>query len=398
MISLVEPCDDSRITRIRVELEQAGHTVSLVMPPARGTPSIPIPVLYALPVQTRHFRPESTPGTVIRALASRVGAFIKALRCVLKLRPDVCHCHEPDSWLIGVLAQGLRKSRVVVDIHEVYTDRAAAFPRWLRPWVEWMIRASMVALSRRTAVAIHVSQSRAGLHSHLVCHSQVVNNYPDGDETHAVDSSPLPPPLDAAFDSNAFILIHAGPLRINYAAPELLAAIASAHRREPRVRLVVLGGTRGPTTGFSEQMAQLEAEGALRVLPHQDAPTVRRCLARAQVALTLVRPVDLSHRYAVPRKMFEYLAAGLPVLGSDAPDVRRVLTEHQCGVVLESLEPEEMAGHFLALARDPERVAELARNAQRAAAFFRWESERAKIRDLYASLPPSPAAARTGPC
>jgi len=55
---------------------------------------------------------------------------------------------------------------------------------------------------------------------------------------------------------------------------------------------------------------------------------------RADVGLAFFVPMDL-RRYAVPLKVFEYLAAGLPVIGTKGSETETILTEGRCGLAID---------------------------------------------------------------
>lgn len=56
--------------------------------------------------------------------------------------------------------------------------------------------------------------------------------------------------------------------------------------------------------------------------------------ADADIGLVGVENVCLSHYYSLPNKLFEYLLAGVPALGSDWPEIRRVIEADECGWVV----------------------------------------------------------------
>ena len=56
-------------------------------------------------------------------------------------------------------------------------------------------------------------------------------------------------------------------------------------------------------------------------------------IALADVGLALIQPVCLSYRMSLPNKLFEYVAAGVPVLGSDLPAIGPLISEHGIGLL-----------------------------------------------------------------
>src|SRR5262249_44155012 len=67
---------------------------------------------------------------------------------------------------------------------------------------------------------------------------------------------------------------------------------------------------------------------------------------------TLLSDVGLNFRLALPNKVFEYLAAGLPVLSADLPEVRALLDRYQCGLCFDPEDPRDIARVISQLAQD----------------------------------------------
>ena len=63
------------------------------------------------------------------------------------------------------------------------------------------------------------------------------------------------------------------------------------------------------------------------VLPKQQISIVRELLAISDIAFLPNRSMKESIRYTSPIKLFEYLASGLPVISSDLPSIRSIISE-----------------------------------------------------------------------
>ena len=50
-----------------------------------------------------------------------------------------------------------------------------------------------------------------------------------------------------------------------------------------------------------------------------------------------------NHRLALPNKVFEYIAAGVPVVVSDLPELRRLVEEHGVGWTADARRPAALA-------------------------------------------------------
>jgi glycosyltransferase involved in cell wall biosynthesis len=268
-------------------------------------------------------------------------------------------CMEPDSWLLAVLLKPWLGHRVVADLRELYEDRLLAFPGWLQPMLRPLFRGIMWLVSRWTDEIMHVSEERQAEYRWLGKPGVVVVYYPD--PLVYSTATAAKPTLPAGV-----IALHAGPLRNSYAANQLLEAMRIARQSVPDLYLVVLGGKLQELHNET-LLTEMVDEGAVILLGNVTPAEVGRYMAAADIGINLVLPVDRTHILAQPRKLYEYLLAGLPVLGANVPTIRRVLEESRCGIAVDPESPAAIAAGLVALARDPSMRLEFGRNARAAA-------------------------------
>ena len=60
----------------------------------------------------------------------------------------------------------------------------------------------------------------------------------------------------------------------------------------------------------------------------------------ASIGVCLTIDNCLNHKYSLPNKFFEYAMAGLPMLVSDLPEMRKLVEKYNCGVICESITPD----------------------------------------------------------
>src|SRR5262249_8316047 len=82
--------------------------------------------------------------------------------------------------------------------------------------------------------------------------------------------------------------------------------------------------------------------------------------------------------------LFEYMAAGLPVIVSDFPEWRDMIDRHGCGLLVDPTKPAAVADAMNWLLSHPEEAEEMGR-AGRAAVMseFNWLSEERRLLALY---------------
>ncbi len=158
----------------------------------------------------------------------------------------------------------------------------------------------------------------------------------------------------------------------------LLRACAMCTGQGVPLRLTLMGD--GRDRADLERLAQTLGLDSARVrflgrVPNRDA---LRMLLSADVGI-IPHHADASWNSTIPNKLFDYMAAGLPVVASNAVPVDRVIHETRCGIVFKDRDPVDLAG-ALAQLRDPDarrRFGEAGRAA--IATRYNWELDSARL-------------------
>ena len=110
----------------------------------------------------------------------------------------------------------------------------------------------------------------------------------------------------------------------------------------------------------------------------------------ADLGICLIEDLCLSYRFCLPNKFFEYAMAGVPILVSDLPEMRRLVEEYDCGVVCDSITPDGIvSGLKKLLSKD---LKQLGKNARKMAEDHSWEIQEKKLLSLYTRiLKPAPS-------
>ena len=261
------------------------------------------------------------PRLVLHPLAvpgGRRQRFLLALgvwRAVLRHGPfALVHFHDPElvpaMALLGLLRP---ETYTLYDIHEDLPLQLASkdyLPDWLRGpvarLVSCMLRAAGELFSgfapATEAIALAWPAAR----------TRVVHNYPKALFGEG-GSRPAPDPNR---------IIYLGGLSRVRGIPLALAAVREARTRLPGLRLELIGWVMDAETGQAIRAA--EAEGWCLHLPRMGAPAMLERALGAGVGLVTLLPQP-NYLQALPTKLFEYMAMGVPVLASDFPLWRQLV-------------------------------------------------------------------------
>ena len=150
--------------------------------------------------------------------------------------------------------------------------------------------------------------------------------------------------------------------------------------------------------GFGSIRDELEAMaaeprfgGRVHVLPAVPPDDVVDWVGSADVDVIALERSTLNHWLCTPNKLWESLTAGTPVVVSDFPVMRRIVMDDPAGAlgtVCDPVDPASIAAAIRAIAEaSPEaRAGWRARCREAAADRWNWETESARLVELYASL------------
>lgn len=91
-----------------------------------------------------------------------------------------------------------------------------------------------------------------------------------------------------------------------------------------------------------------------------------------------------NHINAQPNKIFEYMASGLPVIGSDFPLWREILEDNECGICVDPENPEKIAEAINYLKDNPNKAREMGeRGRKMVLSKYNWSAEEQKLFQAY---------------
>jgi glycosyltransferase involved in cell wall biosynthesis len=92
------------------------------------------------------------------------------------------------------------------------------------------------------------------------------------------------------------------------------------------------------------------------------------------------------HLLALPNKLFDYIHAGIPVLSSEAVEIKSIITRYNIGSCVNNLNPEELAKKMIEISEDKETYNLWKHNTAAASEGLNWEEEEKILIDFMAHL------------
>jgi glycosyltransferase involved in cell wall biosynthesis len=309
-------------------------------------------------------------------LVSRALLAVKMALLVRRTRPDAIHAHDFSTLPAGWLAARLCRVPLVYDAHEVNLDREGYYRQLVR-----VIALVESCLIRRCGRVITTTELRARHFRRvyrLTRTPAVLQNRP---EYRPAATPPVDLRADLAIAPGALLCLYQGGLQEGRGLHNLITAVAAIEG----VHVVLLGG------GHQQQALKAHAAGSngaarIHFVGQVGSGDVAAFTRAADVGVQVLRHTCFNHWSTDSNKLFEYAQAGLAVIASNFPEIRRIVQAHDFGLLVD---PHDVAAIRAALARlrdDRTLLARLRANAVRAAPLLDWGSQEPGLLDLYADL------------
>ena len=113
---------------------------------------------------------------------------------------------------------------------------------------------------------------------------------------------------------------------------------------------------------------------------------VRDMLSSSIAGIVTFHPLP-NHIDAQPNKMFEYMSAGIPVIASDFPLWREIIEGNQCGLLVDPLNPQDIADAIDYIVTHPNEARRMGANGRCAVLEkYNWQIEEQKLLQFYNDL------------
>lgn len=295
---------------------------------------------------------------------------------------DAYHCNEVDSWFVGVLLKILCRKVCVFDVHEHYpsTFTEGRFPILLRPLVAGFVRLTFRILLPFTDRVVLAKRTVSDDFHCRADKKVLVQNFTPVSSLAYAGRRALRKPEDP------LKIVHLGLFSKVRGWPQVLEALAMIDRR---ASLMVIGtindGTRAEFDACVQELGLREQVELLDWMPFDQA---FGHLAQADIGLIAFQPHIQNHVFAMPHKLFDYMAAGLAVLlPKQAVEVAPIVEGSRCGLLIDPSDPGEIAEAINKLLNAPQELNEMGMRGQEAVRkTYNWEAEATKLIEMYRQL------------
>jgi glycosyltransferase involved in cell wall biosynthesis len=351
---------DQRVHRIITTLVNSGRSVTLV---GRKLPD-------SLPLAGRAYK------TYRLRLLFRKGFLFYAcfnfrlfLFLVTRRSPEIFVANDLDTLPANFMASGIRRKPLVYDSHEYFTEVPELIGRG-RVKRFWLAIETFIV--PRLKYAYTVSEPIADAYREKYGVSfEVIRNYPLR-EKKAVNYV-LP------FDRRGWkMLIYQGAVNLGRGLELLTDAVAGMDNV-----ILVIAGDGDIRQSLEKRIAEKNAKDKIFLTGRIPFEKLHGLTVQADAGVSLEEDMGLNYRFAMPNKLFDYIQAGLPVLVSNLPEMKRVVEQYKIGLVAVSRDTDQVRKMINTLLNDQPARSSWKTGIEKAARELCWEAEEEKLRYIY---------------
>lgn len=314
---------------------------------------------------------------------------IRTLIRGFKTECDVLHCHEPGSLLVCLILKLLQGKKVVYDAHEYYPSLISIdsfFPTFLSPIINSVMDFSELTLARLTDAIIVVREDLKDRFQPITkTNVQVIFVYPDlnifGDPKQFSSNNPS--------KINKKTIVYEGFVDIQERGlDKCLSAIKHISNLHPDIELKIVGRVPDNDLKWAENYARdnLSPDNFV-VIPWLNYHEVPQILAKSTIGIILFQPIHYNSLMGIPNKLFDYMAAGIPVIASNLPNISTIILDADCGILVDPADVEAIAEALDYLLSNPEEARRMGENGRRAVIEkYNWENMEKVLLDFYESF------------
>ncbi|MDJ0925530.1 MAG: glycosyltransferase family 4 protein [Acidimicrobiia bacterium] len=286
---------------------------------------------------------------------------------------SVYHSHDLNTLYIGAMCKKRTGARLVYDSHELQTERNR-MTKWWRRWAAWNEKRWLPYADAMIVASpswIEINRQKYGS---VPDPSVTVINTPELE----VISEPadLRGELDIAAETP--VLLYQGSIQENRGIEPAIDAITLLED----AALVIVGyGYHRPA--LEAQVRERGLSDRVKFFGPIPNNELLRWTAAADIGLCNIVNSSLSYYTSLPNKLFEYIIAGIAVIGSDSPEIGRIVLEEGVGEVADPVDPEDLARAARSILADLDRYRRATRTA---AQKYNWSNEEQKLLEVYATL------------
>ncbi len=313
----------------------------------------------------------------------------KLIRAALKTNSEVYHCHDLNTLPCGFLIRLFTSNKVLYDSHEDYpslTASSKSFPKKAKGLIESYIKFLEIFLLFPLKDMITRCDILKKYYSSYGKNVVVLFNSPEQRKYNKAIRSKK---LEQKYRNN-IVVVHESVINVKRGLLLLYEALPILRKKLPKAKVVIIGYINEQDeipTKYAEFIKRHNLSANFEVTGWVDNYDIPKYLNLSKVGLILFQPTHYNMIIGSPNKLFSYMACEVPIVSTDMLGPRTVISKHNCGLIVNHKDPQELANAIIKIITDAKLSKKLGKNGLQAyKKYYAWEVQEKKLVELYDRL------------
>jgi len=165
-------------------------------------------------------------------------------------------------------------------------------------------------------------------------------------------------------------ILYQGALNIGRGIAETIRAM----KYLPDYEFIIVGNG-DCTTELKNLARELELEAQVKFIGAIPFEQLQEYQEEVLTGICLLHEMGLNYYHSLPNRIFDYMQAGIPVIASNFPDMAEIVKRNNTGLIIDTLEPPEIALYIREACENEELRKTWQRTIPEAARKYTWENE-----------------------
>jgi len=290
-----------------------------------------------------------------------------ALEKAIKLNADLYHFHDPELIPLGLRLKNMGK-KVIYDVHEDVPRQILSKPylsKFVRPFISKLFEAYENYAAKRfdaiVAATPYIRNRFLRVNDNVID----VNNYPELKLYEPVN-------WKERLDEICYI----GRISRIRGIVELVKALEYVD-----TTLHLAGEFE--SENLKKEVMSLPEWKKVKFYGFVCREKIKKILRKVKVGV-IPHLFSPNHKYGLSIKLFEYMAAGIPVVNYNFGENKKIIDESKCGLCVDTSNPKEIAKAITFLLKNDRIAQQYGKNGRKMVERkYNWEKESVKLIDIY---------------
>lgn len=291
--------------------------------------------------------------------------------CSLVLKNyNILYCADIDTVPAGVLLKWVKNTKLILDLHELYTEVPELEGKPFKKWIWEKIEKIGVANAHHI---LTVNYSLAKIYNLRYKKTPtVIYNVPNRENY----IEPKVPQMQKKY------LLYQGVLNKGRALEQMIEAMTYIHHE---LDLYIVGEG-DLSTELRKLSSKSKESSRIYFVGWKTPDELLEYTANAWLGINLLDDKSKNYYYSLANKFFDYMHALVPSINNLFPEYTEIFRKYPMGILISNINPVTIADEINKLYLDPERYTIYKANCNQSIKEYNWENEKDKLRQVFDSL------------